>query len=68
MLVSVEVDEWRMDTFFEKVRKAMGEETLSKLCLLDDQGQPKLVKRTEDHFDILIIWAVKLGKLNISKC
>jgi hypothetical protein len=68
MLISVEESDWVLDTFFEKVGNALGEHNLQRVCMHDHEGKPKLVRRSQDHFAILLLWAIKIGKLIVEEC
>jgi hypothetical protein len=64
----VHEDEWSMDEVFKQLGTAFGGE-VSKFCLLDDKGKPKMVKKSKDHFALLLLWSIKQnGTLNVAEC
>lgn len=59
--------EWTMEEVFRQLGVAFGSE-ISKFCMVDNKGKPKMVKKTKDHFALLLIWAVKMDEIHVEEC
>uniref|UniRef100_A0A914CD72 Uncharacterized protein n=1 Tax=Acrobeloides nanus TaxID=290746 RepID=A0A914CD72_9BILA len=59
--------EWKLEPFFTKMGKAAGRK-LDQLCFTDAKGNTKVVRKSEDHFALLLIWAIKMDGLEAFVC